>query len=69
MASLGPPETEDGLNSHFPFLGVKAVIPAVGFICIHGGMGAADVGEVKWLKVLEGAWSPDGLICSPFSPG
>ena len=52
---MGPPETEDGLNSHFPFFWIN-VIPAVGFPCVHGGMGAANVGAkeaLKWAKVLE----------------
>lgn len=59
VARLGSPETEEGLNSHFPFFWANAVTLVVGFPCVHGGMGADDVGAkeaLKWGKVLQ-----DGL--------
>lgn len=42
---------------YFPFFWVNVLIPAVGFPCVHGELGAANrvIKEaLKWAKVPEG---------------
>lgn len=38
LGGLGLPESEDGLNLHFPFFWVNAVILGVSLLCVHRGM-------------------------------
>lgn len=50
LEGLGPPESENGLNSHFSFFWVNAVISGAGFLCIHRRMRSGQAGTKQAFK-------------------